>query len=241
MQEVTVFYADDDGTKFEIMERLPSQLRPSHFVLHRKRFDYNNWNPYQPLMKFDINGKPRIIHSARVLIPAILIGTDLQVWEADWSLANSGDRPGGPIDGVIVDRVDIADTISEKKHGVYIKTSAPGFLGSNQFYKIPSEDGRIIMDGGRGIFGSLSMSLSGIQPGKDLIIRMRVLPVASNNKLEVHVDGKPMGKWLLTPSNKGRWFEPMIILKSPIITKDTIHLTLSGTFMPFHLWAVEKN
>ena len=241
MQEVTVFYADDEGTKFEIMEQLPSQLRPSHFVLHKKRFDHNNWNPYQALMKFDKNGKPRIIHSARVLIPAFLIGTDLQVWEADWSLANSGDRPGSPIEGVIVDRVDIADTLSEKKHGVYIKNSAPGFLGNNQFHKLPSEDGRIIMDGGRGIFGSLSMRLSGIHPGKNLIIRMRILPIKYNNKLEVHVNGKPIGNWFLPTSNKGRWLEPMIILKSTIITEETIHLTLSGMFMPFHLWAIEKN
>ncbi len=241
MQEVTVFYADDEGTKFEIMERLPSQLRPSHFVLHKKRFDHNNWNPYLALLKFDKNGKPRIIHSARVLIPAILIGTDLQVWEADWSLANSGDRPGSPIEGVIVDRVDIADTVSEKKHGINIKNSAPGFLGSNQFHKLPSEDGYVIMDGGRGIFGSLSMHLSRIHQGKDLIIRMRILPVVSNNKLEVYVNGKPIGNWFFPTSKKGRWLEPMIILKSTIITEETIHLTLSGTFMPFHLWAIEKN
>jgi hypothetical protein len=164
----------------------------------------------------------------------------LQVWEADWSLANSGNRPGGPIDGVIVDRVDIADTVSEKKHEVSIKNSAPGFLGNNQFHKTPSEDGHIIMDGGRGIFGSLSMRLSGIHPGKDLIIRMRILPIQYNNKLQVYVDGKPIGNWLLPTTNKGRWLEPMIILKSPIITKETIQLTLSGMFMPFHIWAIEK-
>ncbi|MCP5105648.1 MAG: hypothetical protein GY950_19835 [bacterium] len=239
IQEVTVFYADDEGTKYEVMERLPAQLRPTHFVLHHQRFDHNNWNPYRGLMKVDADNNAIIVHSARVLSQANIIGRNLQVWEADWSLVNTGDRPGGAAGGVITDRVDIADPVSEREHGVEITVDTPGFLGSNHFRRLASEDGGVIMDGGRGISGSLSMRFTGIQPGKNLVIRMRILPIAFNNNVRVEVNGRPLGNWTLPVSGKGKWLEPSIVIKSPIITSDSIDITLSGLFMPFHIWAIQ--
>jgi|GEM_PF-2872178 len=239
MGSVTHFYADDEGTKYEVMENLPPSLRPTHFVLHARRFDHADWNPYQPLMARDEGNRPIILHSARVLIPVPLIGQNLQVWEADWALAHSGNQPGETGGRKVVDRIDIADPRSETGHQVRISSATPGFLGSNLFRRLKGPRDDPVMDGGRGISGSLQMTLEGIEAGKDLFLKIRTLPAPNAIRLHVQADENSLGIWTLPSPRPDCWLEPAFRIPAGQIRASRLQITLTGLFMPFHIWALQ--
>jgi len=84
------------------------------------------------------------------------------------------------------------------------------------------------------LLGSMAWGfLSGMEIGLFITIWLSLAIALDRGK-------ETIGKWFLPITNKGRWLESMIIIKSPIITKETIQLTLSGMFMPFHIWTIEK-
>ena len=95
MLETTAYYAEDAGSKFEVMERMPAEARPTHFVLHDRRYDFGGRNPYAALIPRDGLGRPVILHRAAVDIDVPVVGPTLLVWPADWSVAGGGDWPGG--------------------------------------------------------------------------------------------------------------------------------------------------
>ncbi|MDH3285436.1 MAG: hypothetical protein OEQ13_11895 [Acidobacteriota bacterium] len=240
MHDVTMFYAEDEGSKFEVMERLPVSLRPTHFVLHERRLQHENWNPYRALMTTDGAGNDVVLHSCRSLIRVPLVGRNLQVWPADWSLAGSGDAPGAPVTGRVVDRVDISDPLSERDHGARLRPAAPGFIGGNRFGRRPAPGGRMVIDAGRGIAGDLSLALSNLTPGRDVTVRLRVLPVGGGETLRVSVGGRRPIEVELPAGRGDRWLEPAFVIDGTAVDGASIDLTLSGTMMIYHLWAIQE-
>ncbi|MCZ6506597.1 MAG: hypothetical protein O7A04_00915 [Acidobacteria bacterium] len=238
MLDVTVFYADDEGTKCELMESMAPELRPTHFVLHEERFDHADWNPYLALAKRAADGQVQIAHESQVLLDVPLVGRNLQVWEADWSIAGSGDRPGDPLAaGRVIDRVDIGDPVSESAHRVEIVASEPGFFGRNRYHRFPGPDGRDIADGGRAVAGRLTLRLGPLTPGRDVELRLRTLPTDYDTPLAVSVDSQALGAWRLPPAGPG-WRETAILIPGSAIRRPLVTFDLEGVAMVYHVWAL---
>jgi hypothetical protein len=238
MRGVTVFYADDEGTKCEVMERMSAEHRPTHFALHEKRFDHQSWNPYLALASRLPDGRPAVLHESRVLVDVPRVGASLQVWEVDWRLAGSGDLPMDRLEaGRIIDRVDVADPESELSHGVSITRAEPGFFGRNAYDRFPAPDGREIADGGRAIAGRLQLTISGLTPGRDVEIRLRTVASPFDTPLAVSVDGQPLGEWRLPPAGPG-WREASIRVPGGAIPGVSATLSFEGVAMVYHLWAL---
>ena len=110
------------GSRFEWLERLPPDRRPTHFVY------YGGW-----LLagSRDLYGKT--LMEAKLLppiAPQLVGGSVMQVMEADLSLLGSGEAPlEVPAGWKIVDTVDVADVESEHEHH-YSADLGPRFFGA---------------------------------------------------------------------------------------------------------------
>ena len=104
------------GTRFESLERIPIDARPTHFAY------YPGWLLAGPNDMFGA-----VLLEAKLSAPLLLSddvkprlvgGDSMLVMEANWDLAGSGDRPMLPYDGWrMVDALDVADLASETEHG----------------------------------------------------------------------------------------------------------------------------
>ncbi len=76
----------------------------------------------------------------------ILGGATMRAYVADWSKLGTGEKPWTPIDGEIVDALDVADLESEETHDYEL-------LGAREGEEIAHEgiapDGATVVDGGR--------------------------------------------------------------------------------------------
>jgi hypothetical protein len=238
MLSSTAFYAEDAGSKYEIMEGLPAEERPTHFVLHDRRYDFGGRNPYAALVPTDSLGRPRILHRAGVDIDVPVVGANLLVWPADWSGAGAGEAPCGPASGTVVARIDVADPASEREHALGLRPFAPGFLGDNRIDRLRC-GARPVTDGGRGLAGSLSFRLRGLQPGRGLSLRLRTLPSPVPVPLRVEVEGRRAGTWLLPSGEAGSWAEAEFRIPEEMADSEELAVTLSGRFVAHHLWVLQ--
>jgi hypothetical protein len=239
MTRATSFYADDEGSKFEALERLPAGERPTHFMLHETRFQHENWNPWSPLFAAGENGDPVVLHRCSSRIPVPLVGLRMQVVPADWSSAGVGDAPADAATSGLVDRVDVADLESERGHAVTIESDSPGFLGSNRIVERDDAAGRAIVDGGRGIDGRISMRFSGLAAGRDALVRLRLLPVEGGERLVLSVADGPPVEWNLPPAPARGWHEPAFVVDGSRVTGEDLEIEIAGTMMIFHAWAAQ--
>jgi len=239
MLATTAFFAADAGSKFEVMERLPAADRPTHFVLHDRRHDSGDRNDYAALIPRDAGGHPRILHAAGVVVDVPVVGDNLLVWPADWSGAGEGDRPGGPVAGRVVDRVDLADPLSEAGHDLRFVAEAPGFIGDNRIDRLVTPDGRPVTDGGRSFAGELTLTLRGLDRGKGLTLRLRTLPPPVPVDLRVLVDGDPVGTWTLSSAGGRGWLEAEAVVPPERVRGRELRFTLQGRFLGYHLWALQ--
>lgn len=123
------------GSRFEHYERLyresPASL-PTHFIV------YPEWMACDAVLG-------RALYEATVLDSSILGGRTMRVYEADYRLLGSGERPWTTgLD--VYDSLDVADLESEEGHGYDL-------LGAHDDDEIvtaaPSSSGAIVADGGR--------------------------------------------------------------------------------------------
>ncbi|MEJ7729733.1 MAG: hypothetical protein WKG00_10990 [Polyangiaceae bacterium] len=97
------YWVAGPGARFEHYERLPPERRPTHFVV------YPHWMACPPVLG-------RELTQATVTEQSILGGPTMVVHEARWDLIGSGDLPGAPPPGKLVDELDVADLDSEATH-----------------------------------------------------------------------------------------------------------------------------
>ncbi len=123
------------GSRFEHYERLYRESAaslPTHFIV------YSEWMACDAVLG-------RTLHEATVLDSSILGGRTMGVYEADYHLLGSGERPWTT--GLeAYDSLDVADLESEEAH-------AYDLLGAREDEEIvtaaPSPSGAIVADGGR--------------------------------------------------------------------------------------------
>ncbi|MEM9492915.1 MAG: hypothetical protein AAGC55_27445, partial [Myxococcota bacterium] len=143
------------GSRFEMIERIPADERPSHFAYYR------GW-----LGTDDLYGE-RLLDTplpARLDPDRRLVGGDnMQVYRARWDLLDSGHAPQAPHPGwSVVDRIDVADMRSEAEHDYWADMGRRSFPGRNErwsvYHRGPAQSGaggatQMIADGGRPVRG----------------------------------------------------------------------------------------
>jgi hypothetical protein len=222
-----------EGTSslWEALERLPAERRPTHLVV------YPSW--YDPAFV-----KPhRAIHQRRIHRQTIAGGNPMIVYEADWSLLNSGDALSEPsLAGMtaglrLVDRLDVADRHNERRHD-YVHRAVEGqYQGLLEM--APGDDGRSLMDGGRLISRDETFTIRGLTPGRDLLVVLR-----SRNGFRVRLTAgdEDAGEWLEPGRAGNSWVESSYRVPGALIRAPELRLRVAvaeehaTAYTAFHYW-----
>jgi hypothetical protein len=154
------------GSRFEFLEDLPVDERPTHFVY------YPSW-----MGQSEFFGES-IMHTtiARTIYPKRLVGgPDMQIIEANFDHVHTAERPLAPHAGWrIADRVDVADLASERAHAwsadLGRRTTDIPTAHWSFFHKQTSPT--LLLDGGRTILGDERFTLD-VDPTKPVRLVLR--------------------------------------------------------------------
>ncbi|HVW40690.1 MAG TPA: hypothetical protein VHC18_05005 [Amycolatopsis sp.] len=175
------------GSLYEAVRHLPK--RPGYFAT----YDTGPGPSMQPLRDIgilDSDAKAIFeVHSpddlrGYTIVPFRVFG----VYEADWTLAGSGDVP--PTPGVVRDYVNVADLASEDAHSYAPLLAQPGI----QPWTSVARDGDTI-DSGRSIVGGERFTIGDLQPGRPATLTARTAMHGTVPEMSVYVDGKLAGTW----------------------------------------------
>lgn len=212
------------GAVFERMEH--SAARPSHFATYPDVFSL----PY--LVGTDLFATE--LFRAEVPDFAVASAGPVQaVFQADWHLADSGDRmyqsdmlrltEGGGLR--LTDHLDLADLDDEAAHALtfWEDSARPGFPTEVQQYRYRTDPTVEVLDGGRLVNGGLSFRVAA-QPGQPALLIAR-LHAAQAGAVRVIVDGHDIGLWRY-PALPGEWLESAISVPVQAITQDIVEIRL---------------
>ncbi len=211
------------ASRLEHYERLqqtePSRL-PTHFIV------YPQWMAMDTVL-----GAP--LHEATVTDSTILGGATMRAYMADWSKLGTGEKPWTPVDGEIVDALDVADLESEETHEYDL-------LGAREGEEIAHEgiapDGATVVDGGR-TRRSVERFLAFLPQGMPVrgIVR---LDGRAGTRVDVIANKRPAGSFELGDDED--WMERSFeVPSSSGRGPSNIELRASGgTIATFHYWFV---
>lgn len=210
------------GSLYEALRTLPEGQRPTHFAM------YEPWPgvPMQPfvdagvfvsppLRVFPVRTPPDL--NDRRIVPF----NDVRVYEADWTLAASGDR--APVPGQVRDYLNVGSLESERGHGYEVVSAQPGL----QPYTVLRRHGDVI-DSGRVIVGGERFTVRGLDPGKPLTVATRVLTPGENpehREVRVRVGGRDAGVWRL-PEAREEWTTARFTVPAELVTSSEVAVEL---------------
>jgi hypothetical protein len=208
------------ASRFEHYERLwkssPERL-PTHYIV------YPGW------MACDVVLGPEL-YEATVTDATILGGTTMRVYEADYALLGSGERPWTPM-GDLVDVLDVADLESEADHSYDL---AGTYDQEEVLRDSAAPDGKAVVDGGRGgrVFEHFLVTTHGRAT-------RGVVRIESAEPAQVKVvwAGQPVGQLDLPGS--GEWTEQSFPLSARPSEEPRTPLELRVTGGPvtvYHYW-----
>jgi hypothetical protein len=215
-QSEGLYWVAGAGSRFEHYERLYRERAaslPTHFIV------YPEWMACDAVL-----GRP--LYEATVLDSSILGGRTMRVYEADYKLLGSGERPWtSGLD--IYDSLDVADLESEKEHAYEL-------LGARDDEEIvtaaPSSIGGIVADGGRTrrYAERFRIQTPSGSPSRGTV---RLVPT---NPTRVHVtsDGVELGAFEVAEDGWGEYAFPL-----PRTGSQTLELRPEvGSLTVFHYW-----
>ena len=162
------------GTLYEALRHLPPDRRPDYFAV----FDQWVGAPVGELRRSTIYGAEPLVTFQAVAPPRPISATAPQtcqidrtcdrvnVWQADWRNAGSGDLPDLTVPGRIRDHVNVGDLDDEAAHGW---TPRPPVLGLQPDSLVDAGQvapGRTVVDSARVVTGGESFTLDGLTPGR---------------------------------------------------------------------------
>lgn len=190
------------GARFEFLESLPVDARPTHFAY------YPGW-----LGTADFYGEALLHTMLRPGIePRRLVGEgDMQILVASWDHVRTGERPLNDHTGwSVVDRIDIADLASERAHGWNGRLGRRAFGDPTARWSLVHRETQngLVIDGGRTIRGGGERFTVHVDPAKPsrLVIRtggQRSYPwheaITAPVELKLFVRGKQLGHLTVAP------------------------------------------
>jgi len=224
------YWVAGQASRVEHYERLarerPGAL-PTHFIV------YPEWMGTDAILGEEL-------YDATVTDSTILGGQSMRAYVADWSMLGSGENPWTK-NARVIDALDVADLESEAAHGYEL-------LGAheNEEYvnKSFSEDGVLMIDGGRGYRTADAMTIDTGDGGGTVVMRAmetpgRVEMVLPPIDLDVTIGGASAGAVQLAA---GGWQELSIAV--PPSTKGKTRLEVrsrdGSMFTTFHYWSVAR-
>ena len=229
------------GARFEFLESLPPERRPTHFVY------YPGWMGQHEFFGRVVLQTPlgRPFHRRR-----LVGGYDMQLIEATWDHVHTAERPLEPVPGWrVVDRVDIADRASERAHGWSGALGRRAFADPTAKWSVFHRDVRVTglaLDGGRSIRGRTERFTITVDPARPvrLVLRTGGEPSyrhhpAIQRPVEVVVSG-PAGELARAqlPPPTGPFVEVAFDLRldAPVVTLET---KATGAYRVFHYFVLQ--
>jgi hypothetical protein len=239
---------DGVGSLYEALENMDPKQRPSLFAI------YNHWWPV-PVDQFKDAGllKPDSLATFDLRDTyrnAEAVFQSVNIFQADWTVAHSGDLPQETPTSSIKDSLDIADLQSERAHSYQMDVARTGLEPPSTLKVVSYPNNRRVADGGRRIPGSESFVLHNLMPGQALTLVGRDQAVdMSTVPVEVFANGADVGTWHIPMDAKG-WKESSFAVPASLIKGSTAQIALKPedpTFGPFpdrwsfHYWAMQPS
>lgn len=220
-------YQNGVGSIFEWLEE--KKLHPNCLILDKLDFTRSG------LLKEQL-------HSAKVVgVRAI---EPINVYQTDWSLANSGNEPITSLNGYkLMDKVDIANLDSESEHNYRFWEAEPGLNITTYVYELFCVDSpRKLIDGGRILSGGEDMVIK-TKPNHEMKIVMRT---TGPLKLNVTINGKYRKIWIDERNQGNLWIESSLTIPGQWITstKTKIHIEIKDkqqdTYSTAYYWFFQE-
>jgi hypothetical protein len=224
------------GSLYERLEEMPEERRPDYFAI------YPTWFPGledsgvldQEIARFSLSSRPDTA--------GIVGGSDVVVYQANWSLARRGETFQG--EGTVRDTLDVADLTSEREHDYEMSMPLIGLEPANLLTRKRSSEGEMILDGGRGLPGAEEFTVTGLSPNRpvEVVMRTSSAPFA----LRVQVDGEYLGEWAFQPSGTG-WQQATYTIPARSVRSGSLRVRLSPseaapleTHSAYHYWFIQQ-
>ncbi|GAA3811930.1 hypothetical protein GCM10022380_32140 [Amycolatopsis tucumanensis] len=207
------------GSLYEALKHLPAAERPEYFAV------YDPWPgpSMEPLkdvgvlrtpseMSFEVQAQPDL--GGRLIVPFRW----LNVYEADWSLAGSGDSQAVP--GELRDYVNVGDLRSEGEHG-YGPVLAQ--VGTQPWTSL----GRVgdVIDSARPIVGGERFTAHNLVPGRPLTLTSRTAMHGTVFDMRVLVNGVEAGVWT-RDSQQGTWSTYSFTVPAELVTGPSVEVEI---------------
>ena len=224
------------GSLYEALEKMPEEKRPDYFAI------YPTWFPGfdasgvldQEIARFAITDRPEVA--------GIVGGSEVVVFRADWSLAQSGEAFQG--EGSVKDTLDIADLGSETEHDYEMHMPLIGLEPANFLTRERSPDGEMVVDGGRGLPGAEEFTIRGLSRNRPVEVVMRT--TSAPFALQVQADGRHVGEWDFQPSGS-RWQQATFTIPAESVRSGSLRVRLSPpedapleTHTAYYYWFVQR-
>ena len=224
------------GSLYETLEKMPEEKRPDYFAI------YPTWFPGfeasgvldQEIARFAISDRPEVA--------GIVGGSEVVVFRADWSLAQSGEAFQG--EGSVKDTLDIADLGSETEHDYEMHMPLIGLEPANLLTRERSPDGEMVVDGGRGLPGAEEFTIRGLSRNRPVEVVMRT--TSAPFALQVQADGRHVGEWDFQPSGS-RWQQATFTIPAESVRSGSLRVRLSPpedapleTHTAYYYWFVQR-
>ena len=227
------------GAVFELMEQ--TSPLPTHFATYPDVFSI----PY--LTQTSLTGM-KLYETTVPGYSPITAANDTQiVYQADWSLADSGSQPyqadilQKTAGRTLRQQIDLADLVDEAANGLTWWEGAvwPGFATDLQQLPYRTSPKQQVLDGGRLLSGGLAWTTTVI-PGQDLLLAARLHSLEAGAVI-VYVNQQEVGQWAY-PALPGEWLETAFTIPAKYLSSSQITIELVATatnithFAIYHLW-----
>ena len=226
------------GSLFERLEAMPPDQRPQYFAIFPNWFNFPEGLFLQPL------------HRIRVFEPSI-IDAEKVLYQAHWVPDLSGEairnRTILAEGWRVVDKVDVADLASERRHGYQSTVWVPGSGEANLLMALSAADDpqAVYIDGGRTVTGGERMEVT-LKAGQPATVIMRTVTGIAQH-FAVVANGKKIANVEL-PGGRGRqWLELAVgqITAADVsgrVEIETQPIHFGGDLRPivsFHYWVLQ--
>ena len=226
------------GSLFERLEAMPPDQRPQYFAIFPNWFNFPEGIFLQPLHRIRVF-KPSIIDAEKVL------------YQAHWAAGTSGEtirnRTLLEEGWRVVDKVDVADLASERRHRYQSKVWVPGSGEANLLMALNATDDpqAVYIDGGRTVTGGERMEVA-LNAGQPAMVIMRTVTGIAQH-FAVVANGRRIANVEL-PGGRGRQWVELAVGQIPAsdvrsrVEIETQPIHFGGDLRPivsFHYWVLQ--
>jgi hypothetical protein len=211
----------------ELIERMPKDERPDVFAIYPTWWGVLPvWFSQEVLARFPVEGN------------VICGGYEDVIYKADWSKLGTGESPREPKGKRVVDTMDVADLVSEKRHH-YVMPAPAGGWTDMKILPDPSDASEDLFDAGRRFGPGLGerFQLRIAFPNNHAWLVVRTAPDKAT-RVHTRVNGREVA--VLDLDRKEGWDERVIDLGVPTELLD-VELVSDGPgdFVDYHVWLVQ--